>query len=510
MKLELGNCVKVLSTLDDASVDLLVTDPPYGISFMGKSWDQAVPSVEVWKQCLRVLKPGSFAFVMSLPRLDALSQMAIRLQEAGFRVDFTPIFWVYATGFPKAANISKAVDKRLGIFVEGELLPSTGDTLASASDLFTAFREKHATNPQSEQAKALEDALRPVAEEHSRAQLKHHRPVKFDDSKKLGDVRSLIADKLNVSTGYLTMLKQVVENRDRIPDVVERLERGQETVYSAYARLKNLTTSEESVRIYLGRYTGGKFRLARQIISRIPEHTCYVEPFGGFCTVLLNKPESRVEVYNDISKDVVNLMLSIKESPVELLSELELMPASRWLFEQLFLKLQEPFEIPDAKRVAIFYYVNLFTFGGLHDSGPSFVIDVSVNRSKVFRANVGSILLAANRLLNVHLENKPYQYILEHYDSEDTFFYCDPPYYETAFPLGLSFSHAQHKELRDRLMELKGGWLLTINDTPEVRELYKGCNIEEMAVMESLPNPRNTERKYYVNLFITPKNARAQ
>jgi DNA modification methylase len=115
MKLELRDCADFLPTLKDASVDLLVTDPPYGISFMGKSWDQAVPSVEVWKQCLRVLKPGSFAFVMSLPRLDVLSQMAIRLQEAGFRVDFTPIFWVYASGFPKATNIGKAIDRKKGL-----------------------------------------------------------------------------------------------------------------------------------------------------------------------------------------------------------------------------------------------------------------------------------------------------------------------------------------------------------------------------------------------------------
>jgi DNA modification methylase len=82
MKLQLGDCVEALPTLKDASVDLLVTDPPYGISFMGKSWDQAVPSVEAWKQCLRVLKPGSLAFVMSLPRLDTLSQMAPEGSEA--------------------------------------------------------------------------------------------------------------------------------------------------------------------------------------------------------------------------------------------------------------------------------------------------------------------------------------------------------------------------------------------------------------------------------------------
>ena len=114
-KVILGDCLTEIPKLASESVDLTLTDPPYGISFMGKDWDKAVPPVGVWKECLRVLKPGAFAFVMSLPRLDVLSQMAVRLQEAGFRVDFTPLFWAFASGFPKAANISKAVDKKLGI-----------------------------------------------------------------------------------------------------------------------------------------------------------------------------------------------------------------------------------------------------------------------------------------------------------------------------------------------------------------------------------------------------------
>lgn len=82
---------------------------------MGKDWDKAVPPVSVWKDCLRVLKDGAFAFVMSIPRLDCWGEMARRLQEAGFEVGFTPIFWTYASGFPKSTNISKAIDKRLGV-----------------------------------------------------------------------------------------------------------------------------------------------------------------------------------------------------------------------------------------------------------------------------------------------------------------------------------------------------------------------------------------------------------
>src|SRR5713226_4000788 len=102
-----ANCIDVLRNMPDNSVDCIVTDPPYGYSFMGKDWDKAVPSVEVWKECLRVLRPGSFAFVMSAPRQDVLSQMIVRIAEAGFDTDFTSIYWTYASGFPKAMNIGK-------------------------------------------------------------------------------------------------------------------------------------------------------------------------------------------------------------------------------------------------------------------------------------------------------------------------------------------------------------------------------------------------------------------
>ncbi len=109
-----GDSLDLLKDLDDNSVDSIVTDPPYGYSFMGKNWDKAVPSVELWEECLRVLKPGGFAFIMSAPRSDVQSEMIKRLEKAGFKVDFTPVYWTYASGFPKALNIGKAVDKRLG------------------------------------------------------------------------------------------------------------------------------------------------------------------------------------------------------------------------------------------------------------------------------------------------------------------------------------------------------------------------------------------------------------
>ena len=113
-----NDSLHALKDLDEASIDTIITDPPYGYSFMGKDWDKAVPSVEIWQECLRVLKPGAFMCVMSAPRSDVQCAMISRLQEAGFRLDFTPIYWTYASGFPKAGNVGKLVDKRLG--KEGE------------------------------------------------------------------------------------------------------------------------------------------------------------------------------------------------------------------------------------------------------------------------------------------------------------------------------------------------------------------------------------------------------
>lgn len=102
------DCLNYMKTMPEGTVDLVCTDPPYGYSFMGKDWDKAVPSVEIWRECLRVLKPGAFAFVMSAPRQDVLSQMIVRLGEAGFDTGFTSIYWSYAQGFPKSARTNRS------------------------------------------------------------------------------------------------------------------------------------------------------------------------------------------------------------------------------------------------------------------------------------------------------------------------------------------------------------------------------------------------------------------
>ena len=97
-----GDCLEVLRTLPDNSVDAVVTDPPYGLSFMGKRWDYDVPSVEVWAECLRVLKPGGHLLAFAGTRTQ--HRMAVRIEDAGFEIR-DMIAWVYGSGFPKSHNL---------------------------------------------------------------------------------------------------------------------------------------------------------------------------------------------------------------------------------------------------------------------------------------------------------------------------------------------------------------------------------------------------------------------
>ena len=142
--IQIGDSLNLLKSIPDSSVDALITDPPYGISFMNNDWDKfneitdittqgsfakytgikTLPGnkplgmlkffVPMWKETIRVLKPGAFAFVMCSPRQDVLAQQILALSEAGFNTGYSSIYWATASGFPKAQNVSKAVDRKLG------------------------------------------------------------------------------------------------------------------------------------------------------------------------------------------------------------------------------------------------------------------------------------------------------------------------------------------------------------------------------------------------------------
>ena len=104
-----GDCLTLLKTLPDASIDAVVTDPPYGLKLLGKAWDYDVPEVAVWAECLRVLKPGGY--LLSFAGTRTQHRMAVRIEDAGFEIR-DMLAWLYGSGFPKSFSVSAQLDKR--------------------------------------------------------------------------------------------------------------------------------------------------------------------------------------------------------------------------------------------------------------------------------------------------------------------------------------------------------------------------------------------------------------
>jgi DNA modification methylase len=102
-----GDCLERMKELDDNSVDSIITDPPYGLSFMGKHWDKGVPSAEIWTEALRVLKPGGHLLAFAGTRTQ--HRMAVNIEDAGFEIR-DMIAWVYGSGFPKSHNLKDKWD----------------------------------------------------------------------------------------------------------------------------------------------------------------------------------------------------------------------------------------------------------------------------------------------------------------------------------------------------------------------------------------------------------------
>ncbi len=107
-----GDNKTLLPLIPDNTYDTLITDPPYGLKFRGNQWDYDVPSVDLWRQCFRVLKPGATALVFAGARTQ--HRMAMNVEEAGFYI-CDCLMWIYSSGMPKGTDVSKQLDKSLGI-----------------------------------------------------------------------------------------------------------------------------------------------------------------------------------------------------------------------------------------------------------------------------------------------------------------------------------------------------------------------------------------------------------
>ena len=112
-KIICGDSLNELKSLEDESIDAVVTDPPYELGFMGKKWDATgiAYNIDLWKECLRVLKPGGHLLAFGGTR--TYHRMAVAIEDAGFEVR-DMLEWIYASGFPKSLNVGKAVDKLQG------------------------------------------------------------------------------------------------------------------------------------------------------------------------------------------------------------------------------------------------------------------------------------------------------------------------------------------------------------------------------------------------------------
>jgi len=146
--LHTGDCRDVMATLPAESVDAIVCDPPYGLSFMGKGWDHGVPGVDFWAEALRVLKPGGHLIAFGGTR--TYHRLAVAIEDAGFEVRDC-LMWLYGSGFPKSLDVSKAMDKHGGVRVEFtkfrdaviESLKQNGQTRAQLQDALGNFMISH-------------------------------------------------------------------------------------------------------------------------------------------------------------------------------------------------------------------------------------------------------------------------------------------------------------------------------------------------------------------------------
>lgn len=228
-------------------------------------------------------------------------------------------------------------------------------------------------------------------------------------------------------------------------------------------------------------WIGGKKLLRNRILETFPEQgtfTRYIEVFGGAGWVLFSSERhAKIEVYNDVNGNLVNLFRCTKYHPEALQKELEFILMSR---EQFF-DAKEQMEIQsltDIQRAARFYILIKESFGSdLRSFGV---------RPKNMENAIDYISTVSERLNTVVIENQDFERILKTYDKKDALFYLDPPYFKTERYYPDRFMSEDHMRLKKALDKIKGRFLLSYNDCGYIRELYSGYSIEGVERMHNL------------------------
>lgn len=226
-------------------------------------------------------------------------------------------------------------------------------------------------------------------------------------------------------------------------------------------------------------YLGGKRNLAKRLCALIDahEHRTYVEPFVGMGGIFLRRTRRpTAEVINDLSGDVANLFRVVRRHYQPFVDEISGLYASRSEFERQA-KL-DPAALTDIERAVRFLYVQRLAFGG-KVNGRTF----GVSRGVSSRFNVAKLradLRALNRRLEpVVIEQLDYAAVIRRYDGRGTLFYLDPPYDGTE-GYGVEFGHDQYHQLAEQLGMIEGDFIMSINDTPFIREVFGRFVIDEM------------------------------
>jgi len=235
-------------------------------------------------------------------------------------------------------------------------------------------------------------------------------------------------------------------------------------------------------------YLGGKRLLAKTILALLPGHHLYCEPFGGSGTILLEKPPSPAEVFNDLNGDMINLFRAIQHHPDEFLRQVRWNLRSRQEFDRLCAS--PPGLLTDIQRAARIYYLLRAGYGGkLPGAGGRNFTGCSSGSQRPFSIyRIEETLYEIHRRLeNVTIENLPYETFIPRYDCAAALFYLDPPYFghEKDYGSGI-FTPADFQNLAALLKNLQGQFLLSLNDTPEVRLIFAGHQFMEVTTTYNL------------------------
>ncbi|SRR5579871_173947 len=243
-------------------------------------------------------------------------------------------------------------------------------------------------------------------------------------------------------------------------------------------------------------YIGGKNRFAKRIIRTFPEHTTYVEAFAGGAQVFFHKQPSKVEVLNDLDGEIVNFFRVCQWHHRELLAQLRYCLASRKLYE--LITKSNPEVLTDVQRAARFFYLQKNSYGGLViKQNYHFTVAKTSNYNP---ARLPEILKNTHkRLQNVQIESLPYEKVLDMFDRPETLFYLDPPYWGRKL-YRFNFEPEDFRSLAQRLAQLKGRFVLSLNDLPEVRETFKAFSIDRF---EAAYSAQQKSDRRYGELLIT-------